>query len=340
MTMHVFAIFSIAVNSSTTVTKAAYEADPSGSTAAAVAAASKGVGTNTAASSLEFAAGRAAAGTDNLVSGATLTGSPPSTLSSLVAVAVVSALTATGRSSVAALVNATSLATKGSATIGTVLVSNARDIYVTAIAALSAKDNHDAELMAEMIASGGSTSAAFALLTLIVIFFIRRRLLARQKAVKAEAADDIETPPEENMVSNPLQTLSRRRSTSGQDASISGKSNANADTHTVRSTNSVNRTRSSSVVLDSAVTTVRTQIDGQRSRSPQDNRKSRSSSVVLDSGRTQIDGMQRSWSPQDSRKSRSSSISDRQYDRYSPLRLSRVSSSEGLQRSVTKPQHI
>ena len=184
VTFRLTSALSVTVNTTTTVSESLYADNARGAVAEAVKLASGGDAVTQKASFLSAAAQRAVADAASLVNGTTMTGDPPASLAARVANAATKALLAEGKSSVAALVNSSSLDPKGAASAGAVIVGAASGIMVTSGDALSAESGIAAGLaVSELTAAGGGTGAAFVILTALIVYAVHRFAQKHRKAL-------------------------------------------------------------------------------------------------------------------------------------------------------------
>jgi hypothetical protein len=182
LTVRVLSEFSMQINTTATVSPGAYAADPSGATAAVIAAAASGRNVTAASAAISAAVRSAAAGTARVVNGSSLTGSPPLSLSARVALAASLALAAQGKPGV----NASSLQLAGTAIVGETVVAIPSNLVVTRpgssalFAGIAASGS--ASMSDEMQYSGGSSLVASFLAALAVAVFWWRRQRAAQAA--------------------------------------------------------------------------------------------------------------------------------------------------------------
>jgi hypothetical protein len=189
VTMRVRAGFSASVNSTTTASASSYAADPAGVTATAVKAASNGAAVASTTAGLNLAAKRAAAIADAFANGTIVTGTPPSTLASRFAAVTSAVLIAAGRSSAAALVNASIVAPKvtaidvGSPTVDT---SNEKISGIASTYGIAASDSFIAP--SELVSNGLISGAAFAASSLLALYLYVRRPAPPAKMTKLAIA--------------------------------------------------------------------------------------------------------------------------------------------------------
>jgi len=216
VTFRLTSALSVTVNTTTTVSESLYADNARGAVAEAVKLASGGDAVTQKASFLSAAAQRAVADAASLVNGTTMTGDPPASLAARVANAATKALLAEGKSSVAALVNSSSLDPKGAASAGAVIVGAASGIMVTSGDALSAESGVAAGLaVSELTAAGGGTGAAFVILTALIVYAVHRFAQKHRNKALSKVPHPHTLPPlhatksysELQQSQNPLHTL-------------------------------------------------------------------------------------------------------------------------------------
>jgi hypothetical protein len=206
MTVRVIEAYTVAVNTTTFVTAALFEADPSGATAAAVAYASNGDSVKAASTNLAGISRAAAGNAGALANGTLQTGKPPSTLATRVSASAIAALKAAGLTQSAAQINETSLALEGAGTSGPVSVSSASGVASGSLQAAGIAA--DSSTPREMLSNGSTSAALFALATAAGVYLIwRRHEIAKRAASKKIPLKQLQLQPSPRLAPKSPKTL-------------------------------------------------------------------------------------------------------------------------------------